>query len=75
MPEPAVSVALAYAVPLPINKAPFAGGVDKPVPPLATVNTPAKPVIFIKAGFNPNAIEPALFVNVKPPLTDIVLPS
>ena len=38
--DPAVSVALVYPLPLPINKAPLAGVVVTPVPPDATGKVP-----------------------------------
>lgn len=45
IPEPAVMVALVKPVPFPIFKAPLAGVVESPVPPLATGSVPVTPVV------------------------------
>jgi len=55
IPVPAVNVVLVNPVPLPMSKAPFAGVVVKPVPPLAIGNVPVTPV---ERG------NPVAFVNV-----------
>ena len=55
MPVPAVNVVRVNPVPLPMSKAPLAGVVVNPVPPLATGNVPVTPVVNGK---------PVAFVNV-----------
>jgi hypothetical protein len=45
IPVPAVNVVLVKPVPLPISKAPFAGVVINPVPPLVTGKVPETPVV------------------------------
>jgi hypothetical protein len=45
IPVPWVSVVLVKFVPLPISRAPLAGVEDRPVPPLATFNVPARVIV------------------------------
>ena len=66
---PAVKVVLVNPVPLPISKVPLAGVLERPVPPFATANVPAKVIAPDVALDGVSPVVPPLKVVTATPLS------